>query len=99
MMIMAQTPSVTAVVCLRTEAEVKAEALREVADMWYSDDGPWSMHGSEATWLRQRADSLHPTAPRLGVECRRPGPQGVLCQRNPGHDGKHGYAGVFWPAD
>lgn len=34
------------------------EALREVADLWYSDQGPWNMHGSEVTWLRERADKL-----------------------------------------
>jgi len=43
---------------IRTEAEVKAEVLRELAEIWYSDDGPWDMQGSVATWLRERADLL-----------------------------------------
>lgn len=43
---------------IRPEAEIKAEALREAADDWYGDDGPWDDHGSEATWLRERAAKL-----------------------------------------
>lgn len=45
---------------IRSEAEVKAEALREAADDWYGDDGAWDKRGSEATWLRDRADALAP---------------------------------------
>ena len=45
-------------VVFRTERQIKAEALREAADAWYGDDGPWNDHGSEATWLRDRADKI-----------------------------------------
>lgn len=55
---MAELGNLVACVRIRTEAEVKAEALREAADLWYSDEGPWNDHGSEATWLRARADQL-----------------------------------------
>jgi hypothetical protein len=45
-------------VVVRSEAEIKAEALREAADAWYGDEGPWNSHGSEATWLRARAAKI-----------------------------------------
>lgn len=44
---------------VRTEAEVKAEALREAADDLYSDNGPGNPL-STATWLRERAERLAP---------------------------------------
>lgn len=55
---MAQTGNLVACVKIRTEAEVKAEALREAADDWYGDGGAWDKRGSEATWLRERADRI-----------------------------------------
>lgn len=42
---------------VRTEAEIKAEALREAAEDLYSDKGPGNMF-STATWLRERADRI-----------------------------------------
>lgn len=50
--------NITIGVKLRPEAQIKAEALREAADDWYGDDGAWDKRGSEATWLRERADRL-----------------------------------------
>ena len=55
---MASIRDITIGVVLRTERQIKAEALRELADLWYSDEGPWNLHGSEATWLRERADKI-----------------------------------------
>lgn len=55
---MASTRNITIGVSLRPEREIKAEALREAADDWYGDDGAWNKHGSEATWLRERADRI-----------------------------------------
>lgn len=42
---------------IRSEAEVKAEALREMADLIYTDGGP-DHPLSVATWLRERAAML-----------------------------------------
>jgi hypothetical protein len=49
-----EEPSAT----VRAIRAIKAEALREAAEDWYGDDGPWDDHGSEATWLRERADRI-----------------------------------------
>lgn len=65
---MAEMGNLVACVRIRTENEVKAEALREAADAWYGDHGPWNQHGSEATWLRERADELDPSlSPATGA--------------------------------
>lgn len=58
---MAEMRNLVVSVKIRTEPQVKAEALRELADIWYSDDGPWDMQGSVATWLRERAAKLDGT--------------------------------------
>jgi hypothetical protein len=42
---------------VRTEPEVKAEALREAADALYGDNGP-EHPLSTATWLRERASRI-----------------------------------------
>lgn len=49
--------TVDLVVTVREAADVKAEALREAADLLYTDDGPGNML-STADWLRSRADSI-----------------------------------------
>ncbi len=57
-MTMAEHGNLVASVRIRTESEVKAEALREAADAWYSDE-PDTFH-AEREWLRNRADKLDP---------------------------------------
>ena len=54
---MAATRSLAVSIDVRPASDVKAEALREAADLLYTDDGPDRLL-STATWLRERADML-----------------------------------------
>jgi hypothetical protein len=62
---MAQAKDLVVAVVVRTEAQIKAETLRELADLWYSDAGPWADPLSTATWLRARADKIEGKVDRV----------------------------------
>ena len=54
---MAELKDITVGIRIRMEAEIKAEALREAADLLYTDEGP--KHPlSTASWLNERADKI-----------------------------------------